>query len=112
MRKVFFLVLLCSLLLFPSIGLAEELVTYQNGVDGYSIKYPNNWQLDDSEKGIVTRLVAEDQKCIIDIFNQPLKGISADEYVLFGNRNILEQKYGVKLIAHNRTPVNGLKAIG
>lgn len=109
-RLLLILPLIFCLLIIPQIALASDWQPYQNGVDGYYIKYPDGWQLDDSQKGIVTRLVARDQKCVIDVFAQPLKGISADEYVLFSNKKILEQKYGVKLVAHNRNPVKGIKA--
>lgn len=83
---------------------------YENGVDGYKINYPTDWQVDDNLKGTVTRLKSGDGHCIISIYAQPLGSVSADGYILYGNRNILDQKYGVKLLFKNQHPVNHIKA--
>lgn len=83
---------------------------YQNNIDGYSIQLPNDWVIDDSHKGTMTRLTAPDEKAVIKVFVQPLEGISAADYIMYGNRNILQQKYGIRLLAQNRNPVNGIPA--
>ena len=83
---------------------------YQNGMDGYWIVVPGDWIIDDSHKGTMTRLTAPDEKAVIKIFAQPLQGISAADYIEYGNRNIIQQKDGVKLLAQNRSPVNGIRA--
>lgn len=89
---------------------ANDAIYYENGVDGYRICYPPSCQLDNSLKGTVTRLRSNDGKCVISIFAQSLQGISADGYLQYSNRNILQQKYGVKLLYTNQKAVNKIKA--
>ena len=110
MKKIIILLFLIAYFGTPKISTAADWQNYQNGIDGYYIQYPGAWQVDESQKGIVTRFISEDQKCIIDVYAQPLNGISAEEYILFSNKKILEQKYDVKLAAHNTKPVKGIKA--
>lgn len=101
--------LLLTVLSSTALG-AENMVPYQNGVDGYRIELPGDWNIDDSLKGTMTRLTAPDQKAVIKIYAQPLDKVSATDYIQYGNQKILQQQNGVKLLAQNNTSVNGIRA--
>ncbi len=112
MRRYITLLLaaLLVLLLHSAAWGADTVTAYQNTVDGFSISLPGDWIVDDSLKGTMTRLTAPDQKAVIKIFNQPLNGISASDYIQYGNKKILQEQYGVRVLAQNNTSVNGIKA--
>ncbi|HWP97075.1 MAG TPA: glycosyl hydrolase [Syntrophomonadaceae bacterium] len=85
-------------------------VNYTNKNDGYQIEVPGAWTLDAGREGIVTRLTSDDHMAIIEIFAQPLNGISASDYLGYSNQHIVKQEQGVKLLAQNNQPVKKMKA--
>ena len=83
---------------------------YINEIDGYQIEVPFTWEIDASKTGTVARLSAYDRMAIIDIFVQPLKNISADEYLNFSNQHITGQEQGIKVILQSQEPINNQQA--
>jgi len=83
---------------------------YANAIDGYQIEVPDKWQLDASRAGTLVRLTANDRRGVIDIFAQPLKNISADEYLKYSNLHITGQEQGIEILARSQEPVNDQEA--
>lgn len=85
-------------------------VDYYNSLDGYNLVVPGDWVLDDSHKGVMTRLTAPDQLAVIKIYSQSLANVSASDYLHYSNKKVLEGQNGMVLLAHNRNPVHGIPA--
>ncbi|HWP96814.1 MAG TPA: glycosyl hydrolase [Syntrophomonadaceae bacterium] len=86
-----------------------EWMKYTNTIDGYQVEVPGAWVLDSSKTGTVTRLSASDRMAIIDIFAQPLKNITANEYLNYSNQHIIKQEQGLKVIEQNWEPITNLQ---
>lgn len=83
---------------------------YSNQIDGYQIEIPDKWQLDASRAGTVVGLSAYDRRAVINIFAQPLKNISAEEYINYSNLHITGQEQGVEILEQNREQIKNQKA--
>lgn len=83
---------------------------YTNEIDGYQVEVPDKWRLDASRAGVVVRLAAEERTAIIDIFAQPLKNISADEYLNYSNLHITGKERGIEVLAQSLDLVRDQKA--
>ena len=62
-----------------------EWTEYINKIDGYQVEVPGAWALDSSKTGTVTKLSSSDRMAVINIFAQPLKSITANEYLNYSN---------------------------
>lgn len=83
---------------------------YINDIDGYQIEAPGIWEIDASKEGTVVRLASYDRMAIIDIFAQPLRNISAEEYLNYSNQHITGQEKGLKVMEQSREPINNQQA--
>lgn len=80
----------------------DSYITYKNFFDGYTIKYPRDWQLDESKKESVVEFLVNGQ-FKLRIYHQPLKkGVSANDYIWYSNKQILEGKSGVQLFSQKK----------
>lgn len=83
---------------------------YANDIDGYQIVVPDKWKLDAGRAGTVVSLSANDRLAFINIFAQPLKNISANEYLNYSNLHITGQEQGIEVLAQSQEPVNNQPA--
>jgi len=79
-------------------------LTYNNRYDGYSVRYPSSWQVDESNKESVVQF-SLDGHFKLSIYHQPLKNVSANDYIWYSNKQIIEGKSGVKLLSQKKGKV-------
>ncbi|MEQ8175473.1 MAG: glycosyl hydrolase [Syntrophomonadaceae bacterium] len=83
---------------------------YANEIEGYQIEVPDKWQLDASRAGTIVELSAYNRLAVINIFAQPLKNISADEYLNYSNQHITGQEQGIEILEQSQEPISDQKA--
>lgn len=78
------------------------------GRDGVELHLPPGWQVEEGASPAGT-LLTWGSRARIWIFVQNLEGLpaSAEEYVLYGNRSVLREWSGIKLLLHRRLWIAG-----
>ncbi len=78
------------------------------GRDGVELLLPPGWQVEERASPAGTLLVWE-KKAKVWVFVQNLEGLpaKAEEYILYGNRSVLQEWSGIKLLLHRRLWLSG-----
>lgn len=109
-KLIFFILIL--VLLFSTVANAEvglnssgKYTNYNNSDDGYAISYPENWTVNESQKEAVVTFMVDGQ-FKLNVYHQPLTTtVSANVYIGYSNRQIIQGKSGVELLRQRRSRV-------
>ncbi len=95
-----FIIVIAFLLANSAIAYGAERDRLAFNGPGYRIEVPQSWVW--QERGHLAERFVEGERMTLDVYTQPLKGKSPEEYINYSNKYVREGVAGIRLLRHTR----------